>query len=373
MSIVLKIEDRTVCAYDGDAQIGKIGVPEILLHWADGQYIRLAGIGGVGTHETHRGQGIAGRMMEAAKTFTREQGYAVSGLTTNLGNNARRLYARAGYATVFRPGRFEKALHPVNPSDLHGVDLRPYREGDEEAFIRLFEMHHRSCFGFRAKTPESWRTARAQYLSEEPDAFLVAEAEGEILGWTGIFHKWVGLCSEVWTVPDRGCSAIAQALLAHLGRHHLSRGRAEMHIWASPQDRFTAGLLAREGYAFREMRVFMLHIIDLPGLLRELLPLFQFRLSESTWRGALALATPEHRALLRVGDEIAVDADGAANAELQTDAPTLCRLLTGGIDPYEAYQEALISVRPGYTPECHALLKRLFPPLMHLHPADDLW
>ncbi len=371
MDIIYRIENVTVCAYCDNQRIGKVGVPHIDLHWADGVYVPLAGIGGVGTEEAFRGQGIAGRMMDAAKTFAREKGYVVSGLTTNLGNNARRLYARAGYTTVFRPGRFEKRLHPVVLPHVDGITIRPYSEGDEQTFIRLFEQQYRSAIGYRAKTPESWRTTRLPYLTEEPGAFLVAEADGKVLGWTGIFRKWVGLCTEIWTVPDRG--PVAQGLLSFMEKHHVSVGRTDCHIWASPQDHFMADIFVQNGYTFGEKRVFMLHVIDLPGLLRALLPSFNKRLCDSTWTGAVQFVTPEQQAVLQVGSNLDVAPDGAATVILQTDSSTLCRLLVGVMDPYEAYIENLLSVRPGYTSDIHTLLTKLFPPLMPFHPADDLW
>ncbi|MDA0709050.1 MAG: GNAT family N-acetyltransferase [bacterium] len=104
MDLTYKIENRTVRAYDGDSAIGKLSVQNIDLHWVGGTPVLLAGIGGVGTDPSYRGLGVASKMMDLAKTFSRENGYACPGLTTNLGNNARRLYARSGYTLLFRPG-----------------------------------------------------------------------------------------------------------------------------------------------------------------------------------------------------------------------------------------------------------------------------
>lgn len=373
MDITYKTEDNIVRAFHNDTPVGKVAVQDIGFHWASGAYVPMAGIGGVGTDETYRGQGIAGNMMEAAKALGSEKGFACSGLTTNLGNNARRLYARAGYTLIFRPGRYIKTLHPVQPSDVNGITLRSYHEGDECTFLKHFESQHPDYFGYRSRTAESWRELRAQYLTEEPNAFQVAEADGQILGWTTVFRKWVGVCSEIWTVPDRGRDAIAQMLLNHLEAHHLRYDRSLCHVWASQKDLFMQNFLTGNGYTFHEARVFMLHIIDLPKLLHQLSTLFQNRLVKSSWVGALKLTTPDHLAVLKIEDSVTVTADTKADIEIQTDTSTLCRLLAGALHPRDAYLENLLTVTPRYTEQIDTLLTDLFPPLNHIHPADDLW
>ncbi|MFT5367609.1 MAG: putative acetyltransferase [Candidatus Latescibacterota bacterium] len=373
MNLTYKTQNNTVRAFDSDMPIGKVSVQDIDFHWANGTYIPMAGIGGVGTDEAYRGLGIAGKMMAAAETFAVENGYACSGLTTNLGNNARRLYARAGYTLIFRPGRYIKTRHPIQSADVSDIILRPYCEGDEHTFLRHFESQHLTYFGYRARTSKSWRELRAQYLTEEPNAFQVAEADGHVLGWTGLFRKWVGVCSEIWTVPDRGRAAIAQTLLNHLEKHHLTHDRPNCHIWASPQDPFMQSFLTGNGYTFQESRVFMLHIIDLPKLLHQLSALFQNRLAKSSWTGALKFTTPDHHAVLHIDDPITVSTDNTADIEIQTDTSTLCRLLAGALHPRDAYLENLLSVAPHYTEQIDTLLADLFPPLRHIHPADDLW
>ena len=373
VNITYETQNNTVRALHNDTPIGKVGVQRIDLHWASGTRIPLAGIGVVGTDEAYRGQGIAGNMMEAAKALAHKKGYACSGLTTNLGNNARRLYARTGYTTLFRPGRYTKTLRPIKPNDVPGFTLRSYCEGDEHTFLKHFASQHQDYFGFRASTSQSWCNLRAQYLTEEPNAFQVAETDGQILGWTTIFRKWVGLCSEIWTLPGCRRAAIAQALLTHLEAHHLAKERPICHIWASPQDPFVQNFLTENGYTFQEARVFMLHIIDLPKLLHQLSPLLQNRLVNAPWTGALKLKTLEHQAVLHIGNQLTATANKAADAELQTDTSTLCRLLSGALHPRDAYLENLLSVKPYYTEQIDSLLAYLFPVLHHIHPADDLW
>ncbi|MDP6448126.1 MAG: isochorismatase family cysteine hydrolase, partial [Pirellulaceae bacterium] len=45
--------------------------------------------------------------------------------------------------------------------------------------------------------------------------------------------------------------------------------------------------------------------------------------AESPWTGALKLTTLDHQAVLHIDDQLSVTADNSADAELQTDTPTL--------------------------------------------------
>ncbi|MDA0709051.1 MAG: hypothetical protein O3B73_02435 [bacterium] len=92
-----------------------------------------------------------------------------------------------------------------------------------------------------------------------------------------------------------------------------------------------------------------------------------------SWAGALKLSTPDHQAVLHRDGGFHVSPDGSPDIEITTDTAVLCRLIAGVLQPREAYLENLLSVTPRYTDEVDRILARLFPPLKHMHPADDLW
>lgn len=374
MDIFCTVKDGVVYAVVGGEQAGRISVPDIDFHWCDGVYVKMEGIAGVGTDERFRRTGIAGKMMAAARSFAVHKGYTCSGISTNLGNNARRLYSRAGYTTLFRPGRYEKRLGPPGPPDFGGIEVRGYREGDEKALIRLFEEMHRPFFGLRKKTAERWQALRAEVRGQDPDFLVIAGDGGEISGWAGYFKQWVGLVSEVWVRPCDRRDEIAQALLLLHEAHLLSRGIEKAHFWASPDDRFTSGLLVRNGYTYAEMRVFMLSILDLQGLLEALLPLFRRRAGGGLpWRGAVKFEASGQQGALAVGDGVDVTEGEEFDVEVATLHGVMERVMAGVLSPWEAYLEGLLTVRPGMTPEIRALLETLFPKAPVFHPADDMW
>ncbi|RLF43200.1 MAG: hypothetical protein DRN29_10440, partial [Thermoplasmata archaeon] len=67
MRVVYKVNSSAVHAFVDDEKVGQVMVPDVELHWAEGVYVRVAGIAGVETKEEFRRMGIASRMMEEAK------------------------------------------------------------------------------------------------------------------------------------------------------------------------------------------------------------------------------------------------------------------------------------------------------------------
>ncbi|RKY65643.1 MAG: hypothetical protein DRQ08_05225 [Candidatus Latescibacterota bacterium] len=371
--ITYEVRGSTVYALEGGEEAGRVEVPEIELHWADGVYVRLAGIAGVWTREDLRGRGIASRMMEEAKRFAIEQGYSCSGVSTNIGNVARRLYSKAGYITLFRPGRFEKRLVATRERRTEGVEIRPYREGDEDVLMGLFEGLYARFFGWRRKTSERWHELRDELRRKDPNFLFVAQSDGEVRGWSGTFLQWVGLCSELYVLPSEARTSIARALLFSLEDHLISRGVEEACFWLSPEDEFSADLLTANGYKFKEQRVFKLCILDLQKLLGKLVPIFGRRLEKGpSWKGVIRLGTPVQEGFLRVDGGVEVEEGGKPDLEVLMPQEMMTKVISGVVDFWEAYLEGLATVRP-MKPEVASLLEALFPRVPWHHPADDLW
>ncbi|OGG55512.1 MAG: hypothetical protein A3F84_29700 [Candidatus Handelsmanbacteria bacterium RIFCSPLOWO2_12_FULL_64_10] len=374
MDIVCEVENATVYALKDGERVGQTSVPDIDFHWGEGVYVSLAGIAGVGTRAEFRRKGIATRMMEEARRFALEKGYCCSGLSTNWGNVARRLYSRAGYTTLFQPGRFEKRLEKRGVPEAPGVAVRPYREGDEACLMRLFERVYAPFFGWRKKTSARWNALRKEIREQDPEFIFVAEDEEGVQGWAGCFRQWVGLAAELYVRPSARRRPIAQSLLVSLENHLLSQGVEEAHFWLSPKDAFSAHLLFANGYTFRARRVFMLSILDLPQLLGVLLPLFDRRLKGGPpWKGVIGIQTPVQGHSLRIGEGVSLEERGRPDAEVAMPQEVLVRLVSGALGFREAYLEGLLTVEPEMMPGIDALLETLFPEVPWHHPADDLW
>ncbi|NOY08122.1 MAG: GNAT family N-acetyltransferase [Spirochaetes bacterium] len=378
MNAIYKMNDSTVYALNNNEVIGEISIPHIDFHWGEGLYIPLAGIAGVKTNEEFRSKGIASKMMEKAKEYALEKGYCCSGVSTNLENIARRLYSKAGYTTIFRPGRFEKKLEKREITTVQGVRTRSYREGDYKSLTKLFENLYTPYLGWRKKTIARWDTLRKDIREKDPDFAFIAEDKNGICGWSGYLKQWVGMVAEFYVAHTEKRVPIAQNLLYSIENHLLSQGIGEAHFWLSPQDRFSADLLTSNGYRFREQRVFMLSILDLPHFIRALTPLLNRRLKsrlkgKPCWNGILHIKSTFQECFLKIDNGVDVKDSGNADAELLIPQDSLVRIVSGVLDFWDAYLEGLITVKPGMNPGLKSLFERLFPLVPWFHPADDLW
>jgi GNAT superfamily N-acetyltransferase len=374
MDVSCLVEDRVVRALVDGSQVGRISVPDIDFHWGEGVFVSMAGIAGVGTDEEFRRRGIASKMMEEATAFARSKGYSCSGVSTNLSNNARRLYAKAGYIMLFKPGQFEKTITSSEATEESGVRIRRYETGDESELIGIFETVYRSHYGHRKKTQARWKILRDKIRTEDPDFIFVAERNDEIVGWSGYFQQWFGPVSEICVLPGEDFEVIARALLGRLETHLFEGGKADLGMWVPDDGGPIATLLAQSGYRFNEMRVFMLSILDLPGLLKALLPLFNKRIDgQESWQGGLVIRTPSQQSGLNVGEALRVYDGSAPDAEILLPQDVLVKMLSGLMPAREAYLDGLLDVQPRMTPDLGALLNTLFPQVPMFHPADDLW
>ena len=372
--ITSKWEGRTVYAIlDGD-KVGQISVPDIDFHWADGTFVKMAGISGVETEERLRGKGIASKLMAESVNFAIENGYSCSGVSTTVENVARRLYARSGYITLFKPGRFEKHLQQRDVPEVPGVKIRPYQQGDEKALMELFEEVYDGFFGWRKKESDRWFSLRKKLMDKEGDIIFIAENDNSIVGWSGCFEQWVGLVSELYVRPCENRTEIARALQIRLENHHIAQGRDEAHFWLSIADDFSAYLLLGDGYRFREMRVFMVNILDLSKLLGQMTALFEQRLKgKSDFKGLISIETPTQKGLLRIDEKVSVEKQGQPDAILSLSQEVLTRVVAGVPGFWDAYLQGMLSVKPRMTEQVRDVFDLLFPDVPWHHPADDMW
>ncbi len=374
MPVRYGIDGRTVRAEDGDRSVGRIVVPDIDFRWCDGVSVKMAGIAGVQTDEAYRQQGIAGRMMQEALSMASGWGHTCSGITTTVGNVARRLYSRAGYTTLFRPGRFVKSLGPAAAPRPSDVRIRPYEVGEESALIALFNEIYRPYFGRRRKTPMGWRKLREGVLADSRDLIQVAMEGDRMVGWAGCFDQWVGRVTELHVRRADNRSVVATDLIGRVEAALRATGTGEAQVWASQEDVFTCECLVRSGYRYQPMRVFYLAIIDLPGLLKELQPALALRIDgRKIWSGCLRVATPGHSVHLQISPSVEVRHRGPADVTLSLSNSALCRMLSGRSSAWELYLANELSTDCPVTPDFAELLRLLFPPIPAFHPADDLW
>lgn len=373
--VEIVFEDPTIYAKIEGETVGTTSVLDLDFQWAEGTYVKMAGIAGVQTDERFRRRGVASGMMNEAKRLIVEKGYSCSSVSTGgLENVSRRLYRKSGYVTLFFLEDTVKQVKTPISRQLKGrrFTLRPYEAGDEEAFVRVFQECYGHFFGPRRKTAERWKETREETLKVDPESVFVAEVDEEIQGWAGYYKHWGTFASELRVSPCNDRTTIAEALLSNLEEHLLSKAISEARFLTSPHDRFLRPFLEERGYVTRPYRVFMLSITDLPKLIAALKPLLERRLGRPTWRGSIRLKTPSQICAFTVYDGISIiEPSENVDLEVVTSDIELTRILSGVLDPFEAYLEASLDVKPSLTKASNETLRRLFPLVPYYHPRED--
>lgn len=358
-------------ARHGDEEVGGITVPEIDFQWCEDTFVRMGGIGAVGTDEAFRGQGIAGRMMQRAVAYSHERGYACGGVSTGTGNIARRLYSRAGYEYVFSMQYFQREPRSVRSDLPDGTEIRPYREGDEQKVLAIRRGEYAGFFGSKRPDASRWIGYRRGMLESDPESVLLAVQDGEEVGYVSYFRHWFDLACDICVSACRDRLAVGQGLLRAV-EARLAAVDCELAVFSVTEDEsFLRTLFTREGYRTGYSRVFKVNVLDLNALLRGLAPGFEQRLRTSglpEWTGTLTIETPDGRGSLAIGD-----APDRYCLALSTSEPTLTLVLCGRMSGWEAYLRGLLAATSGMDDRVPALLQVLLPTVRCCHPMDEWW
>jgi len=362
---------RTVRARCDGRKLGNVTVPDIHLHWGAGVFVPVAGIAAVGTEETARRSGVAAGMMRQVLRFARAEGYTCSAVSAAHTNIARRLYARAGNVYLFSLHRFRRTLaRRKPPAPPVGVAVRPFRKSDLLRVLDLIRCVERPFFGSARKIDREWRDLHFGKAAP-PVAAFVARRYGRVVAFADRFQQWASVLSgELFVDPsERAPSAVAALLLALLENACLDVGETDLSFWATECETSLLRLLETRGYRRDNSHVFMLNILDLEGLLDVLRPAFLDRaaaLDRADLPSRLEFVAPEHAGGLDLPGDL-------PPIRLETDRPTLTRVLTGVRSAWEAYLRADLHIRPSPTPLATAAVQTLLPAVPFLHPVNDWW
>ena len=368
--IRIEMSGNRVVARCCDEKIGRIMVPEIRFQWCGKTFVSMGGIGGVGTKETFRKQGVAGWMMAQAVTYSKATGYVCGGVSTGAANVARRLYSRAGYAYVFSIQRFARSPRSQAadvPADTH---LRGYREGDEHAVLRLREAVYGGTFGPRQPDVSRWLGWRQKTLEACSDSVLLAVQGGEPVGYASYFHHWFSIACDIYVTECRDRPAVGRGLVRTLESRLSDVGCEHAVFYATEDEHFVRALLETEGYQHKRDRAFHVNLFRPDALLRALEPCLANRVRTSRipdWTGTLVIETEQMRATAGIGK-----ASDRSELVLATSQPTLTQILCGRLSGWEAYLRGELHVRSGKG-EAPALLQALLPGIPCCHPMDDWW
>lgn len=352
-------EENTVIASLEGSDVGRITVPHVSLQFPTGVWAPLAGISGVGVDESARRRGIANAMMQHVVQFARDGGYTCSGVATAHDNQARRLYARAGYVHLFTQYSYSGPLGELpEEAPQCSAAVRPFCADDEDAVLAFVRQVELSYFGTRARVIELC----GRHMG------YVAEQNGEIIGSCSCFPLRLGLEANLFVAgPQR--LAVAGALLKALIARVLESGQTELHFSIPQDDQPLAHLLWQYGFRPQPAHVFMFNILDLQGLLELLLPLFERRtdgIDSSTVPEQFVVRSTDQTGTLMLGGS-------AAPVTIAGSRRVITRLLCGTISAWEAYLCGYLAVEPEPTEQIVRVLKILLPTVPYHHPGTDKW
>jgi len=249
------------------------------------------------------------------------------------------------------------------------VDIRRYRETDAPAVAGLFNARYGAHIGPIEIDAESWHRMYTKgwwncpSLEEDPECVQVAERSGCVVGYVA-FRSMSrgrtpeGMLQELVVAAAEAGSGLAERLLDHAESMLAGRGVTRITVRCHPEDGPLWSLLDGAGYsgAARDRTVFMLAVVDLPGLLGRLAPQLAERARAARELGielprGLSLESPGHAATLTFAGgadgavEVARDALDGAEMAVRLSEEALVGLVTGTASAEALYLDGPGSIR----------------------------
>ncbi len=336
-------------------------------------------IGVVGTLETYRGRGYAHALIERALVRMTERS-DVLGLILGIPNFYEQWgyeYAVGLYLTSYESeieteraltaGKWDLVRHSQQRRTaaylgMRGreVVVRPFYNGDLESVAALYDVEAARGHYLIGRDLKAWAW-QLTYLADvgryEPDDFLVAEAEGKVLGYVRVVSRgqvnWFtgNEAANFSLIESAGDDADAtEALLAAVAQFARDFDAPRIGVHVHPDSQIMRHILAHGGTRRDFTGAAFLRLHDLPGLMNLLGPTLEIRLEGSPFAGRgcqLYIASEDAEASVLLGE-------GRDEVSLEAPAVDLVRLFTGwfGIDDLSS---------DCYDKRHRALLRVLFP------------
>lgn len=246
----VETELDSVGIWDGSRLIGWGFLPSERNAWAD-------------VHPDARGRGIGTWLRRWTERRSRERGGARVGQTINdRADDATHLLVDAGY-TPRRTAWILSMEHAERPPDAvlpEGFALRPFRPGDEEEALGMFEDAFAEWEDRLPSTLATWRAMTIERDGFAPEDLVLAEHEGEIVGGAFLIGS-----DEIWVDKlavrrDHRHQGIARALLHVAFQRGFDRGYAATSL---STDSNTGALTLYERVGMRVRESYTHRAIDL--------------------------------------------------------------------------------------------------------------
>jgi predicted acetyltransferase len=281
--------------------------------------LHIAGIGNVITAEHARGQGYAGKLMQAMLPVLQQEGYAYSLLWTHLPD----LYGRYGWVPIEQ----ELLWAVLPPLVLGPLMVRAFQPPDLPRIMRIYEAANAERTGTLMRTPEYWRE-QPGWLHEHQDNFLVAHTNAEAAPVGYVRSRRMENAVEILELGFEGDSlGIGRTLLATVSMG--CDGQLQGQFPPSLRTIFLPG-----EYGIVPDPGLMGRVINLAELLHVLEPLWRERVRKAGVReGAFFLSTSAGPAAVQVTEgQLQIDLLSDAAEVSLLDERELAHLLFHGFD-----------------------------------------
>jgi len=323
--------------------------------------VRMGGIGGVGTHPDFRGAGHGSGLVEDAAAYLRRAGYHIGGLFTEI---PCRFYRRLGWASLPR-SFFRVKIARLVAAEQHNWQVQPFVEArDLAAVVKLYEQYNARQSGSLVRPRAYWDMAPSRIRDVLPT--VVARREDVCGGYLN--YKISGQQAQVLEVAVQPGQPTALAALVdqflqvcvHAEVREITGELPHRHPLVEQLIKRTDGDLSLEGDT-----AMMLYAVDLAGLLQQVLPELQGRLSEAAgaWQPmAFQFSVNQQQCVLQLSAAGQLSLVAAAAAAWPLDLPEsyLWRLLFGQ-SSWQQLSASLATSGLAVPAEAAAVLEVLFP------------
>ncbi|HUU42350.1 MAG TPA: GNAT family N-acetyltransferase [Planctomycetota bacterium] len=320
--------------------------------------VRLAGIGGVWTHEHHRKKGYASIVMTDSVAWMRENGFDISMLF-----GIPDFYWRWGFISTVASTTVEVPT-PHAESVKRTSRPRRFRTRDLARAIRIFNRDNARRTGSTVRRKSTWIPWRIGLEWREPPEIWLYAARGRTVGTAG----W---CLKPDAVQCCEVSAVDASAFGGILRHAADlavRRRASSVVFHVPRDHpftdFCRDQGCRVSTQVPRAGGGMARIINQRTCLEKIAPELTQRLHESTladWSGTVAIVTDlETTRLVVKRGVVRIDGDkGRGRADVRLDLPQqrLTQLLFG----FQPVSHLLSQTPTKLTGDTSGVVEALFP------------
>jgi predicted acetyltransferase len=309
--------------------------------------IMAGGIGNVGTHPSYRKKGLASKLLREAVGLMKRRGYRISLLFTRIPD----FYRKLGWKNVAPHYEYaismQKLREKASPKPQAGM-CRVFKDDDLSSVMEIYESTNRLRTLSAIRSVEHWRRMLAHPLNEDLSLFTVIEMGGKMLAYIRCNMR-----GDVLEIIEAGCTSdppnfLFKSLLSHIAGLGMRIRCGGVKIYAPPDHPFVNQFsLSGAQDLTKPEGPMMAKILNLKGLLRDVLPELSERVSGLDPSAGLTIKTEEERASLKIrGSEVLLTEGNGYKNIYKTSQGILAQNLMGYLSPTEAVRRGLADGDP---------------------------